>query len=212
MVTTRKARARAITASHHQPPAEPKSPVNKFFQLVLPSAMKRNMMRIPTIFAKLKGSKLSKFVTLETPLGFKRSIKLKRIGEEIWFQEGWGEFAEAHSISEGHFLLFEYKGNSSFHIKIFNVSACEIDYPRDTVHISDSDSDDEIIDLTDQVFLEAQCTRKNEQSVNGGDLVHKPEKRPRDIDFEKILDDVDAIKLLKEEEEDKRVFRGKQFL
>ncbi|VVA98164.1 unnamed protein product [Arabis nemorensis] len=84
MVTTRKTKARVTTASHRRPPPEPEFPVKKFFQLVLPSATKRNMMRIPTRFVKLHGSNLSEFATLETPMGFKRSIKLKRIGEEIW--------------------------------------------------------------------------------------------------------------------------------
>ena len=71
--------------------------------------------RILTRFVKLQGSTLSEVVTLETPMGFRRSIKIKRIIEEIWFQEGWSEFAEAHSISEGQIIFFEYKGNSSIH-------------------------------------------------------------------------------------------------
>jgi len=104
-----------------------------------------------------------------TPAGYKRSIKLKRIGEEIWFHEGWSEFAEAHSIEEGHFLLFEYKKNSSFRVIIFNASACETNYPLDAVHIIDSD--DDVIEITGKEF----------------DTEHKSKKRPRDIEFDKIL-------------------------
>lgn len=141
--------------------------------------------RIPPKFVKLQGSRLPEVVTLETPVGFKRSIKLKRIGEEIWFHEGWSGFAEAHSIKEGHFLLFEYKENSSFRVIIFNVSACEIEYPLDSVHISDSD--DDIIEITGKEFSGTQGTRKNDQSVDGGDTEHKSKKRPRDIEFDKIL-------------------------
>lgn len=138
---------------------------------------------------KLQESQLPEVVTLETPVGFKRSIKLKRVvSEEIWLDEGWSEFAEAHSISEGHFLLFEYKGNSSFRVMIFDVSACEIEYPTDAVLISDSDDENEIIDVTDKACLGTQGTRANDQSVNGGgDSDHKLKKRPRDIEFEKIL-------------------------
>ncbi|WZY84034.1 hypothetical protein YC2023_030418 [Brassica napus] len=36
-------------------------------------------------------------------MGFRRSIKIKRIIEEIWFQEGWSEFAEAHSLVKAKF-------------------------------------------------------------------------------------------------------------
>ncbi|CAA7052994.1 unnamed protein product [Microthlaspi erraticum] len=198
MVNTRQTKGRVTAASHRRQSQDPDSPVKKFFKLVLPSTVKSNMMRIPTRFSNLLGAQLSDIVTFETPVGFKRSIKLKRINDEIWFAEGWSEFAEAHSISEGHFLLFEYKGNSSFRVMIFDVSACEIEYPTDAVLISDSDDENEIIDVTG-----TQGTRENDQSVK---------KRPRDIEFEKILTDVDAIKVLEaEEEEDKRVFRGKDF-
>lgn len=137
---------------------------------------------------KLQESQLPEVVTLETPVGFKRSIKLNRASEEIWLDEGWSEFAEAHSISEGHFLLFEYKGNSSFRVMIFDVSACEIEYPTDAVLISDSDDENEIIDATDKACLGTQGTRANDQSVNGaGGHKLKLKKRPRDIEFEKIL-------------------------
>ncbi|ESQ47999.1 hypothetical protein EUTSA_v10021527mg [Eutrema salsugineum] len=207
MVTTRGTQARVTAVSHRRPPTKPESPVKNFFKVVLPSTMKSNMMRIPTRFVKLQGSKLSEVVTLESPVGFKRSIKLKRIGEEIWFQEGWSEFAEAHSISEGHFLIFKYKGNSSFLVTIFDVSACEIDYPLDEVHISDSD--DEVVDITDAEFLPTQGTGGDDQSVKGGASEDKRKNRPRDNEFEKILNDVDGINpiVLEEEEEEKRVFR-----
>ncbi|KAG7577803.1 B3 DNA binding domain [Arabidopsis thaliana x Arabidopsis arenosa] len=186
MVTTRNTKARVTSASHRRPPQDPESPVKTFFKLVLPSTMKKNMMRIPPKFVKLQGSRLPEVVTLETPVGFKSSIKLKRIGEEIWFHEGWSEFAEAHSIEEGHFLLFEYKENSSFRVIIFNVSACEIEYPLDAVHHI-SDSDDDVIEITGKEFIGTQGTRKNDQSVDGGDTEHKPKKRSRDIEFDKIL-------------------------
>ncbi|BAB01692.1 unnamed protein product [Arabidopsis thaliana] len=193
MVTTQNTKARVTSVSHRRSQQDPESPVKKFFKLVLPSTMKDKMMKIPPRFVKLQGSKLSEVVTLETPAGFKRSIKLKRIGEEIWFHEGWSEFAEAHSIEEGHFLLFEYKENSSFRVIIFNVSACETKYPLDAVHIIDSD--DDIIDITGKEF----------------DTEHKSKKRSRDIELDKILHDLDVMNpmhVLKEEEEDKRVFRG----
>ncbi|AEE82045.1 hypothetical protein [Arabidopsis thaliana] len=190
MVITRNMKARATSVSHRQSQQDPESPVKKFFKLVLPSTMKDKMMRIPPRFVKLQGSKLSEVVTLVTPAGYKRSIKLKRIGEEIWFHEGWSEFAEAHSIEEGHFLLFEYKKNSSFRVIIFNASACETNYPLDAVHIIDSD--DDVIEITGKEF----------------DTEHKSKKRPRDIEFDKILHDVDVMQVLKEEEEDKRVLRG----
>lgn len=98
------------------------------------------------------GPKFSDNVTIETPVGFKRSIRIKRIGNEVWLEKGWSEFAEAHSLSKGHFLCFHYKENSSFLVTIFDVSASEIDYPLDKVYVIESDDDDdEVMEVLDDV-------------------------------------------------------------
>ncbi|KAL9267531.1 B3 domain-containing protein [Drosera capensis] len=44
-------------------------------------------------------------------------------------EEGWKEFVSFYSIVLGHFILFRYDGNSRFHVVIFDMSACEIEYP-----------------------------------------------------------------------------------
>ncbi|XP_021286326.1 B3 domain-containing protein At4g01580-like [Herrania umbratica] len=43
--------------------------------------------------------------------------------------DGWHEFVEYNSIRYGYFVIFRYEKNSTFHVIIFDNSACEVDYP-----------------------------------------------------------------------------------
>ncbi|KAG2314212.1 hypothetical protein Bca52824_017334 [Brassica carinata] len=178
MNTTRRASARITSAAYQrrQKP-EPEPAVKKFIKVILPSTIKEEMMKIPTRFVRL-GPKLADTVTIQTPVGFKRSIRIKRIGNDVWFNNGWSEFAEAHSISEGHFLYFCYEGNSSFRVMIFDVSASEIDYPMDKVHVIESDDDEDV--------MEVMCTDDEDgfTRVESSDTDSSDEEA---IDLEKLL-------------------------
>jgi hypothetical protein len=48
--------------------------------------------------------------------------------KEIWFQNGWQDFMESHSILYGYFLFFRYEGSSKFHVLVFDNTATEIQY------------------------------------------------------------------------------------
>ncbi|CDY16501.1 hypothetical protein HID58_028569 [Brassica napus] len=147
MNTSRRSSARITSAAtQRQQKPEPEPGVKKFIKMILLSTIKEKMMKIPARFVRL-GPKLTDTVTIQTPVGFKRSIRIKRTGDQVWFEKGWNEFAEAHSISQGHFLYFCYEGNSSFRVMIFDVSASEIDYPMDKVHCIESD--DEVMEVMD---------------------------------------------------------------
>lgn len=174
MDTTRRSSVRVTSAAFQRRlEPEPEAAVKKFFKIINLSTVKEKKMvknkhnrlllkkisffklisclhawilqKIPARFVRL-GPKLSDKVTVETPVGFKRSIGIKRIGDEVWFDNGWSEFAKAHSLSEGHFLLFHYTENSSFRVMIFGVSASEIKYPLDQVNVIGSD-DDEVVEV-----------------------------------------------------------------
>lgn len=128
------------------------------------------------------GPKLTDTVTIQTPVGFKRSIGIKRTGNEVWFDNGWSEFAEAHSISEGHFLYFCYEGNSSFRVMIFDVSASEIDYPMDKVHVIESDDDEvmEVMDTDDEEgFTRVDSSDNDSSDEEAIDLEKLLKKKPR---------------------------------
>lgn len=75
------------------------------------------------------GNELFSVATLMVPKGGVWEVGLKKDGRKIWFHDGWIDFVEFHSICVGHFLVFEYRENSCFHVLIFDKSACEIEYP-----------------------------------------------------------------------------------
>lgn len=144
--------------------------------------------KVPARFVRL-GPKLTDNVTIETPVGFKRSIRIKRNGDEVWFDKGWSEFAEAHSLSEGHFLFFHYKGYSSFRVVIFDVTASEIEYPLDKVYVIESDDDKEevmeVMDDDEQGFTGFESSES--EGVIDLDELLKKKKKPRvNIKSEKV--------------------------
>jgi hypothetical protein len=76
------------------------------------------------------GDELSDVATLTIPNGHLWQVGLEKGNKEIWFDDGWQDFMEAHSIHYGHFLVFRYEGNSKFHVVVFDNTATEIQYPQ----------------------------------------------------------------------------------
>ena len=56
-------------------------------------------------------------------------MRLEKANNNIWFCGGWRDFVDYHSINYGYFLVFKYKGNSKFHVLVFDMTATEIEYP-----------------------------------------------------------------------------------
>lgn len=88
------------------------------------------MQVIPKKFVKKFGVELSAVVKLLVPNGFSWPVGLTKDGESMWFSDGWHDFVELFSICAGHFLVFRYAMDSSFHVIIFDQSGCEIQYPN----------------------------------------------------------------------------------
>ncbi|RHN45637.1 putative transcription factor B3-Domain family [Medicago truncatula] len=84
---------------------------------------------MPRKFVEKYGEGLSNAIYLKTPNGAKWKLNLLKINGKIWFEKGWKEFAEHHSLAHGHLLLFKYLRNSRFLVRIFEKSALEINYP-----------------------------------------------------------------------------------
>jgi len=84
---------------------------------------------IPRKFEEKYRNCLPNVIYLKTPSGAKWKLDLVKSDGKIWFQKGWKEFAEYHSLAHGHLLLFKYERTSHFHVHIFEKSALEIKYP-----------------------------------------------------------------------------------
>lgn len=84
---------------------------------------------IPNKFVKKYGKRLQNTLFLKTPNGAEWKMILKKRDGKIWFQKGWKEFAEYHSLAHGHLLVFRWDVTSHFQVHIFDLSALEIHYP-----------------------------------------------------------------------------------
>lgn len=75
------------------------------------------------------GKGLPNSLFLKTPNGAEWKFNLEKQNGKIWFEKGWKEFAEYHSLAHGHLLVFRCQRTSLFQVHIFDLSASEIDYP-----------------------------------------------------------------------------------
>ena len=87
---------------------------------------------MPDEFVQKYGGEFSNFVGVNVPTGDIWRVGVERAGKMLWLHDGWQKFMEHYSIGLGHFLIFNYKGNSKFHVHIFDVTATEIEYPFTT--------------------------------------------------------------------------------
>ncbi|XP_058180022.1 B3 domain-containing transcription factor VRN1-like [Rhododendron vialii] len=111
--------------------SRPSSPVMKpspphFFKII---HSPHQNLKIPRKFATTYGKDLSNHVFLKVPSGMVWKVELIKSNEDAWLCNGWKEFAEHYSVCFGHFLVFRYDGDSSFHVIIFDMTASEIEYP-----------------------------------------------------------------------------------
>nr|KYP41675.1 B3 domain-containing transcription factor VRN1 [Cajanus cajan] len=77
-------------------------------------------------------------VILSLPNGAKKKVYWLRHDGDVWFCNGWKEFATYSRLEASHFVVFRYEGNSSFNVIIFGKSAVEVEYPLS------SDSNEEV--------------------------------------------------------------------
>lgn len=68
---------------------------------------------------------LSDTATLRVASGGLWTVKVKIIGNGVFMEEGWEEFARDNSMKNSDFLLFEYDGNMRFSVKIFDPNGVE---------------------------------------------------------------------------------------
>uniref|UniRef100_A0A2N9HI64 TF-B3 domain-containing protein n=2 Tax=Fagus sylvatica TaxID=28930 RepID=A0A2N9HI64_FAGSY len=116
---------------HHRPSSSSRSPSHDshFFKIILPSTMHEMKLRLPDKFVREFGDELSNVATLTVPNGCVWQVGLEKANNNIWVRDGWQDFVGYHSINYGYFLVFKYKGNSKFHVLVFDMTATEIKYP-----------------------------------------------------------------------------------
>ncbi|XP_040369495.1 B3 domain-containing protein LOC_Os12g40080 [Rosa chinensis] len=100
--------------------------------------------KVPNKFVMKYRKDLLNSVYLKLPSGSEWEVELTRCKDKIWFEKGWPEFSMFCSLDYGSFLVFQYEGNSHFHVCIFDMSATEIDYPITMPKIEEAVEDDDL--------------------------------------------------------------------
>ncbi|KAK2665202.1 hypothetical protein Ddye_003776 [Dipteronia dyeriana] len=106
-----------------------------------------------------------------------RTVCLTKDGKRTWFDQGWHDFVEYHSITAGYFLIFKYEKNSNFHVLVFDLSACEINYSyynREEL----------------EIYVHKYSMHPDEmESEDSAELVHFRTPKPTSSSFEKNFPD-----------------------
>lgn len=102
------------------------------------------MQAIPTGFVEhiMKETSSTKAATLVSPNGEQWHVDIckdKSIKHDVYFcGNGWLKFVHAHNLGLGYFLVFGYRGNMLFDIRVYDPSTCEItSYASSDAHKED---------------------------------------------------------------------------
>jgi hypothetical protein len=81
-------------------------------------------------------------VTLRLPNLTENNVFWEKTSDyNVWFCNGWKEFANYLSLGDSQFLVFQYKGNSLFNVIGFGKCRLEIKYPLREASEESEDSD-----------------------------------------------------------------------
>ncbi|KAK3417153.1 hypothetical protein EUGRSUZ_H02901 [Eucalyptus grandis] len=94
-----------------------------FYRLMVDSLIHEKQLGIPKKFARKYGDELSDVVRLVASDSSIWLVELRKHGSRLWLHDGWQRFLEHHSIHSGHFLIFKYEGDSTFHVYVYNLTA-----------------------------------------------------------------------------------------
>ncbi|KAJ4763184.1 transcriptional factor B3 family protein [Rhynchospora pubera] len=98
----------------------------QFFRVLIPNPFVK--LHIPQKFMKhLDGHRHNK-ATLLSPLGKFWDIDLHQEGDNLYLDGGWSDFAKAHDLLTGYFVVFRYEGNMIFTVKVFDGTCCLKEY------------------------------------------------------------------------------------
>ncbi|CAN1176186.1 B3 domain-containing transcription factor VRN1 [Linum perenne] len=102
-----------------------------FFRVILPCVLEEKKLKLPLNFARAFGKELGPIAKLWLPTGYSCEVTVEKgSNDDVWLSEGWSEFVDRFSISNGFFLVFDYLGESNrFNVQIFDLTTCSIRYP-----------------------------------------------------------------------------------
>ncbi|XP_037416964.1 B3 domain-containing protein Os03g0620400-like [Triticum dicoccoides] len=114
----------------------------EFFMILLPNFLKK--LRLPDKFTKLLDGREPREVKLREAGCRRRLWDVEVVSDtdgHMYLGNGWEQFARAHDMRLGHFLVLSYDGHAVLTVKVFDGSMCRRHYHQDNDASSGSSSD-----------------------------------------------------------------------
>lgn len=83
---------------------------------------------------------------------------IRHEGDDMYLDEGWKEFAKALDLRTGYFVLFQYKVNMVFSVKIFDNTMCLKEYVRDSFKRPIQDLYDDTVEIVGAPCVEGELS------------------------------------------------------
>ncbi|XP_010919684.2 B3 domain-containing protein Os03g0212300 isoform X2 [Elaeis guineensis] len=144
----------------------------EFFTVLLPGFSEK--LSLPHKFIRNINTKKCERAVLRSPLGNLWHVKVQGDSENLYFGEGWQEFARAHQLNVGFFLVFDYEGDMAFNVTVFDLSMCMKEYTP--VNNSESNSKNHANDLISANVLKnmlQKSMKRNRRAVIAFENKHK---------------------------------------
>ncbi|KAF7050043.1 hypothetical protein CFC21_058459 [Triticum aestivum] len=105
----------------------------EFFIIMLSKSLKK--LRMPDKFAKVLAGREPREVKLREAGSGRRSLWDVKVvldaDGHMYLGRGWEQFARAHDLRLGYFLVFSFDGDAVLTVKVFDMSMCRRHYQRD---------------------------------------------------------------------------------
>ncbi|XP_022868083.1 B3 domain-containing transcription factor VRN1-like, partial [Olea europaea var. sylvestris] len=100
---------------------------------------------LPTSFVNDWRQQLGDTIQITAYDGIIVTIKLERVNGKIYLVDGWEQFFDHHNFQDGYILVFEYNGNSTLNMTVFDHSG--VIYDSDEESQEGNTSDNPIIEI-----------------------------------------------------------------
>jgi hypothetical protein len=112
--------------------ASPPSPPKIYSFFCIAGAQCREIQQVPLKFTNfMDGRELREAVLREhSGGGTPYEVEVWYDGDgEMYFRDGWSQFAKDHDLHQGFFMIFDYHcGTSKFDVKIYDGTRCQKEY------------------------------------------------------------------------------------
>ncbi|KAK2453690.1 B3 domain-containing transcription factor VRN1 [Trifolium repens] len=159
-----------------------------FFKIILQTTLQKGKLRVPKSFVRRHWKGISNPVTLRLPNSTEKKVSWEKTSDyDVWFCNGWKEFANYLSLGDSQYLVFQYQGNSLFNVIGFGKCGLEIKYPlRET---SEEYEDVEESDCSLKIIEDPSSSRgkRTKSPMPSSKLSKKMKINPKESKHEKRI-------------------------